>query len=158
MLLAFASAQRSAAPAAIRPMPRTMPAPVRAKIKPVTNMSDAPIAMIFPRGPCSFADIAFQFKAAAVPSAAAPATMRPMPSGMFAPEKARIAPITSSPVPRIASVKVSAFFIFVGMVSQSSLSAFARPSAPTAIIPSPRGTLMPVNVKTAPRASKAPER
>ena len=91
-----------AAPIAIKPMPMGR-LPLRARITPSARNAPDAASAIAPRATLTLFFNSPQFIAAAAPIVAAPATIRPIPNGMFAPENASRAP-TANIAPPITSM------------------------------------------------------
>ena len=97
-----------------------------------------------------------QFSAAAVASDAAPAIISAIPSGTFAPENARIAPITKAAVPSVIRTCDIDARRRSSIAPQFSLITDTSPMAPAAINANPSGMFTPEKANIAPRARSAP--
>ena len=144
------------APAAINAIPRGTSTPVKANNAPIASNAPLTIAVrmdrAFDRSPLRN----FQLITAAVPRAAAPATMRPAPSGTLTPENTRKAPIANRKPPSTPVTRVSTFANRSDISFQFAITEAAKPTAPTAIRPRPRGMFAPVTTRIVPIASKNP--
>ena len=149
------TAANPTAPATIRPMPSGIFAPENVRIAPMASRAVLSSAVITPIGPCKASTIAFQFAATVAAIPTAPASISPMPSGMLAPEKTRIAPITSSAPLMIAVIRPTCPCNTSTISPQWLLTASQIASAPIAISAMPSGIFAPLNVKIAPSASRA---
>ena len=142
-------------PAIKRPMPRGTFAPLNARIAPRTISAPLTNAVTAPIGPCIAVSMESQFTAASVASPIAPASISPIPNGMFAPVKAKIAPKTRSAALTIATTfpigPSSAFSIEF----QFRATVAASPIAPAIKRPIPSAGLAPEKVIIAPNTSKA---
>ena len=147
-----------AAPAIINPIPRGKFAPEKQSTAPMASKV-IPSAIIKADNVffvLSFT--AFQFKATAVPSIAAPASISPMPRGMFAPDKHKIAPMARAKRPSTESTFVSAALRRSDIAFQFSLISVTSPIAPAAISAIPRGIFAPEKQRIAPSAKREPQR
>ena len=144
------------APAAIIAIPRGILTPVKARIAPIPNKAPLTIVVIVLIVSSKSPFIDSQLRATAEARETAPAAMRPIPRGMLAPVKARIAPNASNPPPTIDSNVVIVVRIGSDKLSQFRATAVARPTAPAAIKAIPRGISTPVKANNAPIANNPP--
>ena len=97
--LTATTAAKDAAPAIIMPIPSGMFALVITRIMPRASKAPATIVTITASDPCKVSAIRPQFSEAAPYTANAPATIRAMPIGIFAPEKVNTAPNARRAIP-----------------------------------------------------------
>ena len=144
------------APAAIRAIPSGTETPVKANNAPIASKPPLTIPVridnVFDISPLRN----FQLIAAAVASEVAPATIRPAPRGTFTPENARNAPMANKNPPKTEVTVVSTFASLSDIASQFEITTEAKPTAPAAIKPSPRGMFAPVTTRIVPIANINP--
>ena len=97
------------APATINAIPKGASTPVKANSAPIASKAPLTIPVRIERAFFKSPFKNFQLIATAVPSATAPATMRPAPRGTLTPENARKAPIASKNPARILVTVVKVF-------------------------------------------------
>ena len=96
-----------------------------------------------------------QFAATVDARPAAPASIKPKPIGILPATIARMPSTRDAPliIPVITPIGPRNLSV---ITFQLAVTVAARPTAPAAIMPRPRGIAAPLNVKTAPSASNAP--
>ena len=154
--LRLTAVARPIAPAAISAIPRGTETPVKANSAPIASNAPLTIPVRIDKAFFKSPLRNFQLIVAAVASATAPATMRPAPRGTFTPEKTRNAPIANKNPPRIPVIRVSVFANLSDIPFQFSAIVAAKPIAPTAINPRPRGIFAPVTTRIVPIANRNP--
>ena len=147
-----------AAPRAMRAIPKGINAPDTTRITPRASNAPPMIPIRVAKTSVSFPSRNFQLIVAAVASETAPAAIKAIPRGTFAPEKVRNAPRTNKKPPRIPR-QIERTFASCSLIPfQFSAITATSPIAPTAISPSPRGTFTPENTRIAPITRSAVQR
>ena len=145
------------APAASRAIPSGKAAPEKTRIAPNIRRAVLTIAVIVPTLLCKAPTIASQFSATAVASDTAPAIIKPIPRGKFAPENVNTAPSTNSALPSSKAISETTCLILIVVLSQLIATVVAINAAPAIIRPIPSGIFAPENVNRAPITSRATE-
>ena len=144
------------APAAIKPIPRGILTPVKARIAPIPSKAPPTIYSI----PVIVLDMSVfsfsQFKATAAARETAPPAISAIPRGIFTPVNASTAPNANNAPPTIPVSVPIAVLIGSDIESQFKPTEVARVTAPAAKRAIPSGTETPVNANNAPIANKAP--
>ena len=107
---------------------------------------------LFSKSPLSV----FQLRATAEAMEIAPAAIKPIPSGIFAPDKARIAPKVNRADPTIASSVPIVVRIGLVIEFQFKPTAVAKETAPATMRATPKPTATPVKANNAPMPKSAP--
>ena len=140
----------------MRARPRGIPTPVRHNIRPIASFPREPaIDLILENTPLIFSLMVSQLIATAVPRAAAPDNISPIPRGIPTPVQTRMIPIASAAAPAIASTLVVTLLSLFVKVSQLRATAVPRAAAPARIRPTPRGVAAPVKARIIPMAMEA---
>ena len=144
------------APARIRPRPSGIPTPVNTRISPIAKAAVPAIMRIFVVTLLIFSTRLFQFRATAVASEAAPASISPTPNAVPTPVKARIAPIAKAAAPTMTRIFVTVLRTSSVIEFQFRPTVVASPTAPAASNATPRPVATPDKARTAPIPRAAP--